>query len=100
MRKVVALLLVVVFVLAFSSVAFATSTNMNNGFESSPVFENRGTDWYAHESGTPRFGTATGNIAIGATQAGENSADESIVEYRDTELGEYSLVQTGTVGNK
>ena len=80
MRKVVALLLVVVFVLAFSSVAFAVSPNAQEGFESYPTFEttDRGDNHFTNANNDEvrfRLGGAT---AVPG-KAHENASDNSVI---------------------
>jgi len=90
MKKVVSLLLVVVFVLAFSSVAFAMS---EKGLESSPVFSPSGLGSYANDNNWDvRFDTVNHRMAVpgcGGANSNENSAiipwhDASLVDPHDT----------------
>ena len=84
MRKVVSLLLVLVFLLAFSSVAFAFSANSDAGFESSPVFtgsissSDGGMIW-SHTESPVSFHMSAGRMRIPPAQPGQNSADQSNV---------------------
>ena len=88
MKKVLSLLLVVVFVLAFSSVAFAMS---DDGLCESPAFEGSEGHW-SHESGSPRFDTDNFRMAVpgdGGANADDNAAliewgDGSLVQPFDT----------------
>ena len=81
MRKIIALLLVVVFVLAFSSVAFAFSVNMNNGLENSPVFKEQqpGNGVYFHTESPVGFDAKNDRMRIPPAEPGLNSADQSNV---------------------
>jgi len=84
MKKVVSLLLVVVFVLAFSSVAFATSEDMANGLANSPAFCNENNpNRFEHKSGNlfiNPFAHGTGVIGIPPEQPGLNSESDLVVE--------------------
>jgi len=78
MKKVVSLLLVVVFVLAFSSVAFGFSENMLNGHDKSPAFD---THWWGseHKSNDVAFDPTAGRVRIPPAQPGLNSSSQSNV---------------------
>jgi len=83
MKRIISLLLVVVFVLAFSSVAFALSEDAANGLGTSPAFEEGDMDeQYIHEKGNLIFGLPRDAIAIPSSQAGENS---EFVEEREAD---------------
>ena len=100
MRKVVSLLLVVVFVLAFSSVAFATVSHTEGaqGLDNSPAFEKDTPDgWetsdFFHKDDVMYFGAA-GAINIGTTVPAENS-DE--LEYADQHDNEWSRLRPASL---
>ena len=89
MKKVVSLLLVVVFVLAFSSVAFGMC---EVGLESSPAFEEGQYSWENQYNEDVRFDTENFRMAVpgdGGANADDNAAliewgDGSLVQPFDT----------------
>jgi len=93
MKKVLSLLLVVVFVLAFSSVAFASNTQAEEGFDASPVFERGDFDSYEHQliDGRLAFDTDTGRRALPNGNAGANASEDSVV-YAHPDYDDVTLV--------
>jgi len=74
MKKVVSLLLVLVFVLAFGSVALAMSENSLKGHDASPAFEVGSHDnQRVHVGNGPVFNQPAGVMCIPTATAGENS---------------------------
>ena len=78
MRKVVSLLLVVVFVLAFSSVALAAS---DTGLCNSPVFDGDPGHWTNENNDDVRFDTNTHRRAVPGNGGANSHEDSAATEH-------------------
>lgn len=87
-KKVITLLLVVVMLLAFHSVAFAADEEAEQGFEISPVFvETEWGSWMNVNNELLRFDVETGRTAIpGMAYENANLEDSVIYDHNGQSL--------------
>ena len=81
MKKVLSLLLVVVFVLAFSSVALAMS---DEGLCASPVFDGEPGHWSNTNNEDVRFDTNNFRMAVPGNGGANSNEDSAATEHYDS----------------
>jgi len=92
LKKLLIMTLAVVLVIGMTGIGYAgfEDSNMEEGLDNSPVFEEGDRDSWEHDKGAPRFDTDNGRIAIDAEEPGLNSDEDSAI----SEHGDDSIVKT------